>query len=756
MYYAHSKNAAGNRQGLVEHLHGVAGRAREFAAPLGATDLAEALGLWHDLGKFNTDWQQYLRECETDPKRRFGKKIDHKAAGALLAYDGGYDKLALIVQAHHGGLKTESAMLNRWLPQRERALDLRGILARARQHVPELASIPPLEFPAHAVASHTALEIFLRLLFSALVDADGLDTESHTHPERTALRPLSVTMEELWAHFNAQPAPQQGMDDVAGYRAEVAGYRAKMYAACVAAAERDSGVFRLTMPTGGGKTRSGLAFALRHATLHGQERIIVAVPFISITEQTARTYRNLFAPLGENVVLEHHSAARDVTADKQTTAIDVTADEEGEPQSDMTWARLSAENWEAPIVVTTTVQLFESLFSNRVGACRKLHRLANSVIVLDEVQALPPRLLDPILDALRTLAAYYNTTVVLSTATQPEYEFLPIAANADFQQIVEEAKQYFAAMQRVHYEWCMEREMPWAEVAALMREQSQCLAVVNTKADATALWDALGGSDDPNAFALSTNLCGVHRHWVIEEMRRRLDPKVNEPCLLVSTQVIEAGVDLDFPRVLRAFAPLPSVIQAAGRCNREGKLGFRGGEVIVFRSEGDHAPSGYRVDKQLTEAWLANPGRDPDNLDDLAAFFKDAFAFSNTDEENIQQFRAALDYPKVAEKFRMIDDDTESVIVTDYKDDRQLDDERPTVRELIEVLYDRSGRARDVMRELQPYIVAVRRDAVPKLRSTGIVGPEIIPGVSEWLRGNYDEKLGIVAGQGWSAVAYIG
>lgn len=730
MYYAHSKNDAGDRQGLLEHLRGVATRAREFAAPLGAADLAEAVGLWHDLGKFNPDWQQYLRECETDPKRRFGKKIDHKAAGALLACDGGYDKLALIVQAHHGGLKTETAMLDRWLPQRERTLDLRGILVQARQHVPELASIPPLDFPAHAVTSHTALEIFLRLLFSTLVDADGLDTEGHTHPEHTALRTSSATMKDLWEHFERQPAPQQATDDITGYQEETYEYREKMYTACVAAAERPPGIFRLTMPTGGGKTRSGLAFALRHAMLHEKKRIIVAVPFISITEQTAKTYRDLFAPLGETVVLEHHSAARDA------------ADEEGEPQPEMAWARLAAENWDAPIIVTTTVQLFESLFSNRVSACRKLHRLANSVIILDEVQALPPRLLDPILDALRTLTAY-NTTVVLSTATQPAYEFLPIAANTDFQQIVEGANRYFAAMQRVRYKWRMEREMPWTEVAALMREQKQCLAVVNTKADAAALWDALGGADDPDAFALSTNLCGAHRQQTIAEVKRRLDPKVNEPCLLVSTQVIEAGVDLDFPRVLRAFAPLPSIIQAAGRCNREGKLGFQGGEVIVFRSEGDHAPSGYRVDKQLTEAWLAIPGRDPDNLDDLAAFFKDAFAFSNTDEENIQQFRIALDYPKVAEKFRMIDDDTESVIITEYKEERQPDDKRPTVLELLDALYNCHGKARDIMRQLQPYIVAVRRDAVPQLRNNRVIGPEIIPGVSEWH--GYDQKVGIVA-----------
>ena len=283
--------------------------------------------------------------------------------------------------------------------------------------------------------------------------------------------------------------------------------------------------------------------------------MIVAVPFISITEQIAQVYREIFHTDMDSasVVLEHHSGATQAPAEPDDH---VAAHE---------WDRLSAENWDAPVIVTTTVQLFESLFSNRPQAVRKLHRLARSVIVLDEAQALPSHLLSPILCTLRSLTTHYGASVVLSTATQPAFESIADLTDLAGEEIVPSPERFFAELKRVSYEWRIDTPLPWSGVAELMRCEPQALAIVNTKRDAMQLLDAL---DDRDALHLSTLLCGAHRRRVIDEVARRL--RDGRSCRLVSTQVVEAGVDFDFPMVLRALAPLDSIIQAAGRCNREG------------------------------------------------------------------------------------------------------------------------------------------------------------------------------------------
>ncbi|MFW6206810.1 MAG: CRISPR-associated helicase Cas3', partial [Gemmatimonadota bacterium] len=309
------------------------------------------------------------------------------------------------------------------------------------------------------------------------------------------------------------------------------------------------------MPTGGGKTLSGMGFALRHALVHGFERVIVAIPYTSIIEQTADTYRGVFG----DGVLEHHSAVAS------------EAHEDADPVSwHQLWRRLAAENWDARIVVTTTVQLFESVFANRPAPCRKLHNLVGSVLILDEAQTLPSHHLAPILAALSELTAHYRMSVVFCTATQPAVSAQPYAQVFEAaREIVPAPGTYFAALRRVTYEVPASSERwSWQRVADEMRRSDQCLAVVNTKADALALLEVL---DAPEVLHLSTNLCGAHRREVLADVRERLQS--GRPCRLVSTQVVEAGVDLDFPLVLRAVGPLDRIVQAAGRCNREGSLG---------------------------------------------------------------------------------------------------------------------------------------------------------------------------------------
>jgi len=709
MPYAHSKNERGLRQDLVSHLTSVAASTKSFAQPFAPAETAHFLGLWHDIGKFSTQFQEYLQMCETGATLPRGP--DHKAAGAWLAsrYAG---PAALLLQGHHGGLQN-LASLRAWLAQKNQSPEARAALEAARAAIVNLEPSGPLSFPQFAESDPLAAELFLRILFSALVDADFLDTERHFAPEASGLRGCSLTIEELWQRLQQD---QKRFDSQS--EGPVARARRAVYEACLHAATGPPGFFRLTVPTGGGKTRSGMAFALAHARQHGLARVIVAVPFISITEQTADVYRSIFGAdaQGRPAVLEHHSEAFLADGDEDAPAA--------------IWARLAAENWDAPIVVTTTVQLFESLFANSTRRCRKLHRLARSVIILDEAQALPPPLLTPIVDALRELCAHYGATVVLSTATQPAFEAIPTVAGLEAREIVPQPETLFQKLRRVDYEWRTQPALAWTEVAELMRQERQSLAVVNTKRDAFALLDALS---DPEALHLSTTLCGAHRRRVIGQVKQAL--AAGKPCRLVSTQVIEAGVDIDFPLVLRAAGPLDAIIQSAGRCNREGRLAR--GKVIVFQPQEGGMPAGpYRIGYGVTGVMLGKGALDPDDPAQARAYFKSLFEMVDTDREGIQAWRQALDYPEVARRFHLIDDAGESVVVPFGSPEEQREVERT-----IDMLRAKAGNPRLLLRRLQPYLVSLRSRQAQSAEYRSLLAP-VLPGVWQWL-GNYDRVRGL-------------
>lgn len=709
---------------LIDHLVGVAELARGFAEPFGAGELAYQLGLWHDVGKANPNFQAYLKRCYTDPGQK-GTGPDHKAAGAVLAMRH-FRNLALLVQGHHGGLRAEPELLS-WLDERKQdpapngersAIDV--AIDEVRRILPAIEPAVKLPFPGF-VRDRATAELFLRMLFSTLVDADYLDTEQHRNPEQATLRASDSPLATLLERF------EQAQHKLTGRRDDTIGQaRHTFYEACCAAAELPPGLFRLAIPTGGGKTRSAMAFALRHALRLGFQRIIVAVPFISITEQTAQVYREIFETDADagRVVLEHHSAAegrRDETREYRPADL---------------WARLAAENWDAPVVVTTTVQLFESLFANRTGRCRKLHRLARSVIILDEVQALPTHLLTPILAAVRDLCAHYGASVVLSTATQPAFESLPEFTDLTAHDIIPDAARWFAVLRRVAYDWSTGTPQSWSEVAAVMQEAPQALAVVNTKGDALALLDAL---DDPETLHLSTLLCGAHRREVIAEVHRRLAS--GQPCRLVSTQVIEAGVDLDFPLVLRALGPLDRVIQAAGRCNREGRREL--GRVIVFTpAEGKLPPGPYRTATEITQAMLKGGDLDPDDPAVVQSYFRRLLDVVKRDREGIQQLREVWDYPEVAKRFRMIDEETESVVVAYGGAEAEA-----LVAELIRQIRTGAPGGRRTLQRLQPYLVAVRTKDAEQYRRQGLIEP-LLPdnaiSIGIW-HGQYDAVRGLVA-----------
>jgi CRISPR-associated endonuclease/helicase Cas3 len=729
MAIAHTRNANGVRQGLSDHLYAVAEAAATFAAPFGGQALAYRAGLLHDIGKFNPAFQQYLIEAEANPKTR-QRGPDHKGAGTVLAAQQGDDLLTFLVSGHHGGLlalngaNTTQKGLNEWLRERAADPDVHAAIASARGALPELATPHRLSLPDD-VRDELTREFFVRMLFSALVDADFLDTERHFAPGKAARRGKPCSLADLEARFSAD---QQATMDRAERQAPgdpVNALRRDVYQWCLAAAELPPGFFRLSVPTGGGKTRSSLGFALRHAATHGHRRIIYAIPYTSITEQTADEFRAIFADCGDgSVPLEHHSAIAPPDPDA--------------PTSREVHARLAAENWDAPLVVTTTVQLFESLMARSTSACRKLHHIAGSVIILDEAQALPAELLDPILDALRQLVAQYGVTVVLCTATQPALDpdqATGFAGLPYMREIVPEPQRLFAALARVAYRLPTAGERwSWERVAEVMRTKRQVLAIVNTRAHAVTLLDALG---DPDALHLSTWMCGAHRRDVLAEARRRL--AANEPCRLLSTQLIEAGVDIDFPLVLRAMGPLDSIVQAAGRCNRNGRLG-EPGQVIVFVPEAAALPHGsYRIGTEVATQELARAGINLHDPETYRRYFRRFYDRIDLDAKKIQASRAALDYPRVAEDFQMIADETVPVVVTHY----QIGGHADKAEALLDRLRQEPWRARLHLRALQPYLVALRRHQIEPIVARGSA-EEIaeMPGLYRW-RGQYDPAHGI-------------
>ncbi len=705
---------------MINHLRRVGKLAGDFASPFGGDGIASAAGLLHDMGKADPEWQKLLLKCERGERRRIG--IDHKSAGALFAerFGGSAWAVGLLVQAHHGGLQSPHKGFEPWLalhrdfdgPRRAQA----ALQAEMHDLMQGLAPSVP-EF----VKSGRDAELFLRMAYSALVDADSLDTEGHQLGGAPSTRGSAMPLTELWRRFELNRLEPQFPDSI------VNRVRREVHEACLQAASRPRGIFRLTVPTGGGKTRSAMAFALRHGMTHGLRRVIVAVPYTTITQQTAGVYRGIFEDHFSDatpVVLEHHTGAAE--------GVGRAGGDDDNFAPEAVWQRLAAENWDAPIVVTTTVQLFDSLFSNRRSKTRKLHNLAGSVIVLDEAQGLPAALLAPILDALRQLTQDYSASVVLSTATQPAFELIPEFSEVVAHEIVPDHARHFELLKRVDYEFRTDSPKDWSEVAAWMRREKSVLAVVNTKRHAAELLDTL---NDQDALHLSTRLCGAHRRLVLEETKRRL--RNAEPCRVVSTQVVEAGVDLDFPTVFRAEAPLDAIIQAAGRCNREGTR--RCGRVVVFSPPDDASPPGiYRAGRDIARVVRQHPGFDPSDPDAVHQYFQFLFGSSvDPDRNRIQRSRDELDFPTIADRFRMIAEDTCDVVV--HYPESAADQIRP----LVEQLRTRERRPREILRLLQPHTVSLLRAEYERLQKVGLV-EEIdgMPGIGVW-HGAYDDVRGI-------------
>ncbi len=722
--YAHTPNDDGNGEWhfLEDHLVEVAECAKTFAEKFGAGDLAYWAGLWHDLGKCLPKFQSYLLACS---KKQYHSKFPHAIWGGVMAYrifnnDERWKEIALPLACHHKGLVSPGS-LSQDLHEKITETLLLEHLRKYAQTLPNLPKFKLSLSEAMTEREKRKREMFIRMVYSALVDADYLNTEKHFKYKFYTAREQSASLNVLLEIFARNQ--NELLQSIDGTKT-VNQVRFDVYKFCCAAAVEEPGIYRLTVPTGGGKTRSSLAFALKHSVEKKMDRIIMAIPYTSIIDQTAKEYRKI---LGHDNVLEHHSQ------------VSFPPDNDENQDAGQIFHRLASENWNAPLIVTTTVQLFESLFSNQPSKTRKLHNLANSVIVLDEVQALPPELLKPTLDALRDLVENYRTTVVLCTATQPVFEdshYLDEFKGMQIADIIPPPiiKKHFDALDRVYYK-IRKEPISWSELAGEIKELSQVMVVVNSRKDALTLVNELKGVE--HLFHLSTLLCSANRRLILHKIRKRL--KAGEPVRLISTQVVEAGVDIDFPVVYRAIGPLDRIVQVAGRCNREGLLGNKGGLTVIFEPAEGKAPDGpYKIG--LWKARLLLQENGVERMNDTKfhrEYFRLLFSdpLMHTDKHGIQGYRKDMDYEEVARRYKMISDDTVPFIVPYCKGMKGY---AAWMKRRDAWLLKPN---RKTWQRLQPFIVNVYRY---ELRNFGDDIKEVSPGIYFW-QGFYDDKFGMVS-----------
>lgn len=681
---------------LEEHLCGVAEMAGEFAKKFSNEDWAIAASLLHDIGKGSNAFQNKIKsKSGYDPEAHIKdgeEKAPHSTHGADWAYRNWPEKgkvLAYLIAGHHGGLPDwyHEIGVGSSLGYR---LDTKEI-AKLPYLSKEFASktLENLKAPSStpAIQNDKILHLWIRMLYSCLVDADFLDTERFMDEEKFNRRGKHSSIEELKEIFNThmeslvKDAPQTPVNVI----------RASILSECRKQAGKKPGLFSLTVPTGGGKTLSSMAFALEHAKRYNKERIIMVIPFTSIIEQTANIYKTIF---GEENVIEHHSSL--------------------DPEKETFQNRLATENWDAPIIVTTSVQFFESLFAAKSSACRKLHNIVNSIVVIDEVQMLPTDFLKPILHAINGLTQSFGVSMVLCSATQPAITSKIFKKRDDtYYAIIEDEKcreimkvpspeELTDSLQRVEVRQ-VGKFSEWSLLADELKKHKQVLCIVNTRNDCRDLFNLM----PKTTLHLSANMCGEHRSDCIEKIKTAL--KKEEPIRVVSTQLVEAGVDIDFPIVFRAMAGFDSIAQAAGRCNREGNLNNRG-QVFVFEPPKPAPVGTLRKGESAGRSILTT---DPEGCKNLLpetfrryfeSYFADLNSFDKQDMESLLVTNANPDlnfqFRSAARRFNMIENKRQLSVVVLYKRKR---------KEIEKMVNDLryAGPNRELMRKLQRFIVSI-------------------------------------------------
>lgn len=705
---AHSPNDRGQWHTLRDHLVGTGRRAGKFGEAFGSADGCRFVGEVHDLGKADPAWQRYLAAAAAGNKL---VTVDHKHAGAFICSAWGLGTCAFVVAGHHGGIPNAADLRSKLAggPTQGQRTAMNQVEKLGIMRPQARTAIPPQFIPASDTdaAGKRRMEFWLRMVFSALIDADRLDTEDHfRNGSRIALQPNGLSDLDARCDARRRTALVERQND------PVAPARTEMFEEVMSSATATPGWFELTAPTGSGKTIAALSFALRHAAANGHRRVVTAVPFISVTEQVASVYRQLLEDeSGQPVVLEHHSG--------------MTTRNESQTGGGL-WSRLAAENWDARVIVTTTVQLLESLFDNRPSRTRKLHRLARSVLLLDEVQSLPWRLLEPTLEVLRELVRSYGCSVVLSTATQPPFSRIGSVDGVERRQLV--GAHWFHVFDRTDAD-VIRDPVSWDDFAARVaaesdQHQGQCLVVLNTIADAREVCSRLVGR--AGLVHLSSRLCPAHRKDALNSVLSRL--RQGEPCTLVSTQVVEAGIDVDFPVAIRAYGPLPAIAQVAGRVNRHG-LGQRGKLVVLDPVDGRVPPDEYKIGTQICRE-LMRAGANPLVTQSLETYYDRLIQATSDklDKLQIQRERELLNFATVAERYRVIADETNPILVP-YGDFDPLHIDIP----------DEPVRRRALLRQLQPYTVSLRAQEVGRCEE---LIEERAGGLMVWC-GPYDPVFGL-------------
>ncbi len=680
---------------LSEHLKSTAELAGKFASDFNNTDWAELVGYLHDLGKYHPNWQKYLRKetgyfVEDAHIEGYSGRPNHSSAGALHIFEKFKNSpmakaLAYVIAGHHSGLPDWVGHLKERLDKEKDTLNKTLEVEEAKQffELPIPKSIPPTF--KDSCLDKEQIHLWIRMLFSCLVDADFLDTESYMVGKREV---KYKSLEELKIHFDNYMLSKSSEGELNKRRNEI-------LRKCKEKAELNPGFFSLTVPTGGGKTLSSMAFALEHAIKYKKKRIIVAIPYTSIIEQTAEIFKSVF---GDDQVVEHHSNL--------------------DPEKENSKNRLACENWDAPIIVTTNVQMFESLFGNKTSRCRKLHNIVNSVIILDEAQMIPTHYLKPILSIMKGLVNYFKTTILLMSATQPALKGKIgsppnlIEGLENVVEIIDDPDTLSKDFRRVQYFVPMnfDKSESWEVIAEKLQQHSQVLCIVNKRDDCRKLHRLM----PDGTIHLSGYMCGEERSEIIADIKSKLSN--NEPIRVISTQLVEAGVDIDFPVVYRALTGIDSIVQAAGRCNRENKI-KEGGKVFVFVPP-EQSPLGYlRKCEDAGKAILRNHF-DSDFSPTLYTKYYE-YLYSNLKSFDEVDFYSHIvrdsrdfefQFKTFAEKFNMIDDKQQMSIIVQYKDSIKL----------IEQLRF-GGSSKELLRKLQRYTVNIPIYVFNKINETGYI-----------------------------------
>lgn len=663
-------------QTIKEHLCGTADLAACFADGFGKRDWGYCCGMLHDIGKYSDAFQDKI--SNNSPRQ-----VDHSTAGTKVCLEKGgfYGFISYCIAGHHSGLpdygsSADSRSAPTLMGRRNKRIEDYSAYHKEIT-IPELQTLP---FDSRKSPDPDfSMSMFIRMLYSCLVDADFLDTEKFMtagNTKRDSGEPLEFLLEKLENHI-AGWLSNENTETVNGRRTEILRH-------CLKCGQMDRGIFQLTVPTGGGKTVASLAFALRHAVKNKMDRVIYVIPYTSIIEQNAEVFRKI---LGDQNVLENHYN------------VDYESSDELKPM------QLAAENWDKPVVVTTNVQFFESLYANKSSKCRKLHNIANSVVIFDEAQMLPPDYLKPCLAAMEELVCNFRSSIVLCTATQPALSPF-FRTNPQITELCPRVQEQFRFFERVTFQniGAVSQE----ELAERLRREERALCIVNTKKRAQVLYQELEGD---GVFHLSTAMYPKHRKSVLDKIRNRLENK--EKCILISTSLVEAGVDLDFQSVYRQLAGVDSMIQAAGRCNREGKRNAAESIVTLFQFEEKEYVPGQRLQIDVTKMILSQE-EDISSLSGIKKYFEALYHFrgESLDKKKVlDEFKNRhYNFAKVGKEFKLIEENTKTVFIGREEEAAEL---------LEQIQYH--GYTKSGMRKAGQYCVQLYENEFNKLYGAGMI-----------------------------------